>query len=403
MIHTSSTLAGPLRRRRGFSLIELLIGLTLFGIVVAAAIGFLVAQSRTFKKLSDRSGEVQNGRFSRDLLRQEIRTAGTNVTDEQPVLVLANDSVFAFNSDLLTTSADSVRLTGAVYVDPYASSGQSTALTVDRAMTLVGSHPSFSYPLQSYSQSTMVFINSDAELLQYRFVPDSSTTDASDYVLYRQVNDGPPEAVSSGLRRSGGKPFFRYWYDPSRYGAVNPELDTVPRGWLPLTKPVPQRGIMPDTGTAVSMRIDAVRAVEVMYEATPPKGGTREVVRFMVPMPNAAAARQGRACGRPPLAPPSPHVRWESDSNAVMVTWSGAVDDGGGEEDVVRYVLWRSRVPVAGWGEPLTTVGAKDAAAGYSYKDTGMQSGRTYRYALAVQDCTPNVSSQSTSNAVHVP
>ena len=30
------------------------------------------------------SNTVQNGRFSRDLLRQELRAAGTNVTDVQP-------------------------------------------------------------------------------------------------------------------------------------------------------------------------------------------------------------------------------------------------------------------------------------------------------------------------------
>lgn len=404
MSHLSQAPVGASRTRRGFSLVELLIGLTLFGIVIAAAIGFLVAQSRTFKKLSDRSGEVQNGRFSRDLMRQEIRTAGTNVTDQQPTLVYANDSVFAFNTDLLTANADSVRFTGAVYVDRFATAGQSTAITLDRAQAIRGSVPSFTYPLTSYSQSPFVFINSDAELLQYRFVPDSSTVDPGDYVLYRQVNDGAPEAVSVGLRRSQGKPFFRYWYDPSRFGAANAELDTVPRGWLPLVKNVAQRGIAPDTGTAVTMRIDAVRSVEVVYEATPPKGTAREVLRFMVPMPNVAGARQGRACGRPPLAPTSPTVAWNADSNAVMVSWARAVDDGNGEQDAIRYVLWRQRLPATGFGDPLTTIGVVQGTTTYRYKDGGVEHGNvTYRYALAVQDCTPNVSTQVVSATVVVP
>ena len=106
----------PARRPRGFTLAELMIAMALFGIVLTSAVGFLVAQSKGFRVLADRSASVQNGRFGRDILRQEIRTAGTNVTEEQPTIVYAADEVFAFNSDLTTNRRDSIRLTGAVYV-----------------------------------------------------------------------------------------------------------------------------------------------------------------------------------------------------------------------------------------------------------------------------------------------
>jgi prepilin-type N-terminal cleavage/methylation domain-containing protein len=390
------------RPRRGFTLAELMIAMALFGIVLTSAVGFLVAQSKGFRVLADRSASVQNGRFGRDILRQEIRTAGTNVTEEQPTVVYAADEVFAFNSDLTTNRRDSIRLTGAVYVDPFASDAEVTAITTARAITIPGS--GFGYPLQNYSQSGSMFINSDAELLTYRFAPDTAAGAGGTFVLYRQVNDKAPEVVASGLRRSPNRPFFRYWYDPARFGATNPNIDSVPRNWLPLMKNVAKRGVAPDTGTAVSMRIDALRAVEVTYEATLPRGGTRDVVRYMIPLPNVANARQSRACGRVPLAPQAPSVQWRTDSSAVMLNWTRATDDGAGERDAIRYVLWRRISGAATWGDPIATVGV-DAAGNYAYKDASVQRGvgRRYDYALAVQDCTPNLSALAASAAVTVP
>lgn len=390
------------RRRRGFSLIELLISLVLFGVVIAGAIGFVVSQSRGLRVLSDRANAVQSGRFGRDLLRQELRTAGTNVTEEQPILVLANDSALAFNADLTTNRQDSVGLTGAVYVDEFAPSSQVTAMTRDQQQAVSGSQPALLYPLQNYSQSPAVFINGDAELITYWFAPDSSDGHRT-YALWRRVNSAPPELVSSGLTRSRGAPFLRYYYDVSVYTPGETGLQPVPTTWLPLTKTVPRRGLDADTGTAVSRRIDALRAVEVQYEATPPKGEEREVVRFVVPLPNVVNARQSRACGRPPVLPPTPTVTWRADSQTVQITIPRAVDDGGGERDVIRYVLWRQRVGEASWGEPISTVAATQAAS-YDVRDAGQPTRPAqYRYALAAQDCTPNVSGLAISGPVNVP
>jgi prepilin-type N-terminal cleavage/methylation domain-containing protein len=390
------------KARDGLTLLELLIALVIFGLVIGGAIGFLAAQGKGLSLLSDRNAAVQNGRFGRDLLRQEIRTVGTNVTEEQPTIILANDSAFAFNSDLTTNSKDSVALTGAVYVDPFAPSAQVTAATLDRQFAVPGSQPTLRYPLQSYSVSPTIFINSDAETVSYRFVPDTAGA-ASTYALWRQVNDQAAELIATGLRRSLSIPFLRYYYDPSKFGALNPNLDTVPRAWLPLTKAVPRRGLDTDTGTAISTRIDALRAVEVTYEVTPARGGVREVVRYLVPMPNVANARQSRACGRPPIAPSAPSVAWIADSNVVRVTWGRAVDDGAGEKDAIRYVLWRQLSGATGWGEPISTIAATQAAT-YSVRDNGMTTRpATYRYALSVQDCTPNVSSLTVSGATLVP
>ena len=389
------------RARRGVTLAELLVTLAIFGIVGASAVGFLLAQTKGYRVTANRSDQIQNGRFGRDLMRQEIRTAGTHTTDYQPVVVYASDSVFAFNSDLLTNRADSARFTGAIYTDLFATSSEASSFDVGAARVIPGT--SFTYPLANYA--TVVGAAGDAETVIFRFARDTGSTNSADYMLLRSVNAGNPEMIASGLRRVGGRPFFRYWYDPTRYSSTVTDLDTVPRGWLPLAKTVAMRGFTPDTGIAITTRIDQIRTVEIAYEATRPKVGGSELVNYQVPLPNAAVDRQARACGRTPIAPASPAAAWNVDSAAVIISWSRAADDGGGESDAVRYVIWRKLTGAGTWGSPLATVSVSGASATYRYKDGGVDTGlgRSYQYALAVQDCTPNLSTVAASGNVVVP
>ncbi len=398
------TLATQRRARRGFTLAEVMVALVIFGVIMSAAFGFLLAQGKGFRSMAEKSAQIQNGRFGKDIMRQELRTAGTNVTDDQPVVVYASDSVFAFNTDLTTNRADSAKFTGAVYVDLYASSAEVNSLSLSNALTIPGSSPAFQYPLADYS--SVAGTNGEAELIIFRFTRDTTSGKAADFMLLRQVNNGTPEIIATGLRRSPAAPFFRFWYDPSRYNTALTDLDTVPRNWLPLAKTVALRGVTPDTGTAPSTRIDQIRGVEVTYEpTTPTSGGTRNVVRYTVPMPNTAVSRQARACGRPPIAPGSPVAAWRVDSNAVMLSWGAAADDGAGETDAVRYVLWRRPTGATTWGDPLATIGVVGGSSTYAYKDGGVERGfgRSYQYGLAVQDCTPNLSTLAGSGAVVVP
>ncbi len=388
------------RRRSGFTLAELMIALGLFGVVVSAGVAFLVRQSTGMRALALRSAQVQRGRAGREVLRQELRLAGTNITESQPILVLANDSTVAFNADLLTNRVDSTHFTGAVYVDPYAAGAEAQALRPEEALVVPGSTPAVQYPLAEYTQ--VPGTPGDAELVIFRFAADTAVPGGAEFLLLRQVNRQPPEVVAAGLRRAGSTPFFRYWRDPSRYTGGT-ALDTVPTAWLPLAKTVARRGVAPDTGTAASARIDAVRAVEVTYETRPPVNGRRDVVRFTVPLPNTAMPRQSRACGRAPAAPAALAAAWDADSGAVLLAWGKALDDGGGEGDAVRYVLWRRVAGAPAWPEPLATVSVVAATTTYRLRDAGAARGVTYQYALAVQDCTPNLSGMVTSGTVAVP
>jgi prepilin-type N-terminal cleavage/methylation domain-containing protein len=392
----------PIRRaRHGVTLVELLVTLVLFGVIGTSAIGFLLAQTKGFRLTSNRSEQVQNGRFGRDLMRQEMRTAGTNVTDFQPIVVYADDSVFAFNSDLLTNRADSSQFTGAIYTDLFASNSEAASFDVGVAQAIPGT--SFVYPLADYT--SVAGTAGEAETVIYRFVRDTGSVNGNDYMVMRQVNAGAPEMIASGLRRVGGKPFFRYWYDPTRYSLTLTDLDTVPRDWLPFAKTVALRGVIPDTGSAVTTRIDQIRTVEVSFEATRPLTSGNEEVNFQVPLPNTAIDRQARACGRAPIGPASPGAAWVADSGAVMLTWSRAPDDGAGESDAVRYVIWRRISGTTAWASPLASVSVSGVATTYHYKDGGVDTGlgRSYQYALAVQDCTPNLSGIAVSSSVVVP
>ena len=389
------------RLRRGVTLVELLVTMSIFGVVGASAVGFLLAQSKGFRLTANRSEQIQNGRFGRDLMRQEIRTAGTNTTDFQPVIVYASDSVFAFNSDLLTNRVDSAKFTGAIYTDLYATSAEASSFDVGSAGVIPGT--SFTYPLANYS--AVAGTAGEAETIIFRFVRDTGSSSSADFMLLRQVNNGKAEMIASGLRKVGTTPFFRYWYDPTRYSATATDLDSVPRAWLPLAKTVALMGAIPDTGIAVSTRIDQLRTVEVNFEATRPSTSGSELVNYQVPLPNAAVDRQARACGRTPIAPGSPSATWRADSAAVILTWPKAADDGAGESDAVRYVIWRRITGAATWGSPLASISVVGTTSTYRYKDGGVDTGlgRSYQYALAVQDCTPNLSGIAASGSVVVP
>lgn len=380
-----------MRHERGMTLVELLIAMTVFLLVLAAALRALGAQSRGFTKGAEEMGVLQNLRYGADQLDTELRMAGANVPARQPSLVFAGPTSLSLNADLVSNLAGDI---SAVYVDPDAPTGQVSALGTAAPITIPGSVPPFVYPLADYP-------NSPAETITFWFTADAETARSDDFVLMRQVNGQAAEPlVRAVLSPAGGGAFFQYWY---RAGAAALALEAVPPAWLPLRHSAPQHGQLPDTG-AVS-RIDDLRLVEVRYQVTNGRTGAEERIRAIttiVPLTNVGVKKL-QTCGDEPIFGQPVTATYVNLGGvpSVVLDWNASVDEATGETDVIRYVVWRRQSPVVVWGDPYTSI--PSGAPPYTFTDVDVVPGATYSYAVAAQDCTPTFSPLSVSAAVTIP
>jgi len=385
------------RNQRGMTLIELMISLMVFSIVMAAGLNFLRRQSESYRLGSNRMDMLQNLQFAANVLSLDLRTTGSNTPDEQPFLIYAGNDVVAFNADYTTNVANDA---WAVYYDPDAPTGSVTALVPSRSITIP--HTTFNYPSVAY-QALGGTGNSPAETIIFFFDPDSSTTRNDDYALFRQVNSDAPELVARNLLQTPGLPFFEYFWEKRPLSAPA-FVEQVPTSALPLMHSVPVHGSSADTGAAAL--IDSVRAVQVNFTTTNGLPGDAERLRSvtrLVRLPNAGLSVR-RSCGDEPLLGVNITAAGTTTGlgePAVNLTWTPATDEAGGEGDVTRYVVWRRAATNPDWGDPYLSVPA--GQANYTYQDLAVATGDRYFYALAAQDCTPSLSSQSISGLVVVP
>lgn len=372
---------------RGLTLVEMLIAMAVFGIVMAAGMTFLRDQGRSYARGSTGVTVLENVRFASDLLEREIRTAGSNVPDGQPFLVVADSAAIAFNADLTTNVPDDPF---AVYHDPDAPDEAVSALTRSMRLTLPGT--SFAYPDTNYRSGPG--INSAAETVTFVFRPDSSTARTDDVVLFRAVNGHEPELLARNLLRTPGAPFFAYVEEVEVAG--QPRVADVPASALPLTHSVPVHGSPADVGSAAA--IDRIRAVRVSFTTTDGSTGAGEHRRAIVQTVRLANAGLSisNACGDAPILgtdPTASVATLPGGRKGIEIEWDPAVDEDGGEEDVVRYVVWR-RTDSGEWGDPLTSLAA--GRPRYSHQDGKAEPGVDYWYRLAAQDCSARQSETST-------
>ena len=358
-----------MRSERGITLIEMLIAMVIFLIVLAGAMSAIGAQNRGFNKGLEEMGILQNLRYGVQQMEQEIRMAGANTPAGQPELVYAGVNAFSFNSDLISNVVGDI---SAVYIDPDAPAGHVTAMTTAMAAAVPGSSPAWTYPSAN-------FLLSPSETTTFWFTPDAATTRTDDFVLMRQVNDRVPEPlVRAILAPAGGAPFFSYRYlNVPAAGATT--VAAVPAGWLPLRHTAAQHGIPADVGTAA--RIDSLRAVQVQYQVTNMQTGAAERIRAIsavIPMPNIGL-RKLQSCGDVPIFLTGVLAVWNVATDNVDVTWNASVDEAAGEQDIIRYVIWRRAGAVVSWGDPIASIAPGSAT--YSFPDPDVVTGETYQYA----------------------
>lgn len=380
-----------MRNRSGFTLVELLIAITVFLIVLAAAMQGLSYQSRGFSRGADEMGILQNLRYGAEQLDQDLRMAGANAPDRQPSVVYAGPNSFSYNADITSNIVGDI---SAVYVDPDANPGEVSAFPLASATAIPASAPAFVYPLVDFAPS-------GAETVIYWFSADPETTRADDFVLNRRVNTRADEVLMRGVLAPTSGNFFKYYYLNAPVG-VAATVDSLPTAWGPLAHTAPNHGVLPDTG--IIARIDLLRAVEVKFRITNNRPGTAERIRSIsatIPLPNVGVKKL-QSCGDNPIftsavtatvvvgPPPS-----------VVVTWNASVDEAGGEQDIIRYVLWRRVFGVASWGDPYSSI--PSGAPPYSFTDAEPVPLTTYEYAVSAQDCTPLLSTKRVSGPAVIP
>lgn len=343
--------------RRGFTLAELAVAITLMGIVMGLVFPFFKMQSSAIRRQAGRFDAQQSAAFAINALDQDIRGAGADLAPTQRLAVHIGPTAITFNANLVTRDSGDVR---AMSWDPDADLAATSVLT--GVITLPNT------PGWTYTGAGTGF----AETVSY-WTENDTTGVTGDLRLMKRINARPPEIVARGLRANpGNQAMFQYIYR-----RPDGTLDSIPNSALPLR-----------SGDA---RVDSLRLVRVQLTARfRDRGGQivdrtlRRTLRIM-----NAGARNVATCGGAPVFT-SQVIADDTlvqGSPAVTVNWLPADDETSGERDVERYAIFR-RLPAAGSFaglEPLISVPA--GLASYSYLDTSVESGQEWIYGIAAQDC----------------
>lgn len=383
------------RSTAGFSLIELLVAMTMLVGVVGAGYALFKSQSTSFRQNTERYDLVQNARGSLEWSDRVIRTMGAGVVGQQPMMVYGSGSVLAFNADYV--ERDTTDMRWAAYWNPDVPATDAHVWDNAQATAVPNSSPSYSYPASTYRMSNGSL--SPAETYILYFESDAGTARVDDYILYQRVNAGTPEILARNLLpASSGAPFFEYLLQ--RVLSTGDTMFVATGGLLPLVRRELVSGIS-TADSASYVRPDSVRAVRLNYRVTNGHTGAAERIREVstvietpnngIPMPTV--------CGRAPL-PPGALAVTEVGVGAghAQLTWSLSADQDAGEIDVRQYVVWRRLAAATVWAEPILVVRTEPGQASYSSLVTDNTPGTAYQFAVAAQDCTPNLSSLVTTD-----
>jgi prepilin-type N-terminal cleavage/methylation domain-containing protein len=381
-----------LRRRPGFTLIEVVVAMTVILVIMSLATRFFMEQTQMLSNQSGRLEAQQNAQFSLATLDREIRVAGIGVVDAQPILVQADPRAITFNADLVT------RITGdpsAVYVDADVDVASTLSFAMADRIGLPLA-PAKTYPDTSYYLGPGVA--SRAETISFWVSRDSTSSDPQEFLLFRRINGGTPRVVARSLRVQSTDTVFQY-FKKDTTGALLP----VGSGQLPVYHSAKIHGSTADTGK--SALSDSIKAVRVRMTAMYRDRRGVQIIRridMTIQLMNAGLIRRN-SCGESPLGPlPSATVGTDPDTGdpIVSVTWAKSGDEGAGEKDVERYSIFR-RLSSGGFGEPLASIPAGSET--YTFKDAGATPGEELVYGVTAQDCTPNVSSMNSTGIVTIP
>jgi prepilin-type N-terminal cleavage/methylation domain-containing protein len=378
------------RRHFGFSLLELVVAMTLIGVTLALTVPFFRTQVQAFGNVAGRDDARQNARYGVSMIDRELRVAGIGVVDPQPLIVQASPNAITFNVDLVSRVQSDA---GAAYFDPDADAlGVVSMRTSTKvALPVTGNV----YPDSNYYQAAGA--PSAAETISFWVAPDPDPAANGTYALYRRVNELPPTLVAKALSLPPNEPVFRY-FKADTLG----QLVEIPQASLPLYHFAPIHNSKGDT--AKSALSDSIRVVRVRLTGVYTDRSGKKLARPVetgIRIMNAGLLHFA-TCGDPPIfASAVTPTTVIVPSTAVTIRWNSSVDQAAGEKDVEQYSIYRRKDTDPAFAEPLASV--PSGSATYSFTDTQVASGDRWVYGVAARDCGGQSSALLSSPLVIVP
>lgn len=377
--------------RRGFTLLEMIVAMSILGLVLGLTVPFFRNEMISFEKHAGRLDAQQNARYGISTIDRELRIAGVGVVDAQPLIVQAAANAITFNVDLVSGSPTDV---AAAYYDPDAPDAEVVALGRSRRITLPLSL--FAYPDTDYTQQGGA--PSNAETISYWVAPDPAPQPGfqGTQILYRRVNNGTPVIIAQGLVLHSGEPVFRYFKADTLGAPVE-----IPSAALPIYHTAPIHNSLRDS--AASALTDSIRIVRVHLNAIYVDRDGKTVERTAetgIRIMNAGLLHHS-TCGESPIFGAGVTGAVSVDSLSVVLNWSRAFDEYSGERDVEMYAVYRKAPTDPAFGEPLASIAA--GALNYSFTDTQVSSGDQWIYGVAAMDCSGQASPISITGTFTIP
>lgn len=363
--------------RRGFTLIEIVVAVTLTLAVFAITLPFVRAQTRSLGSTAARLDAEQIARYAQRAIDKDLRLA---IADEgQALIVLAGPMAISFNANLKARDTSDVN---ALEIDANAD----TLLT--ESWRLANAAP---LPLTAVTYPTAEYFGADGSLshnetISYFLHPDTVSGRSDIYVLWRRVNAGDSVRIVRGVHVPADSAFFSY------QTVSGGTLTTIAPASLPLYW---------DTTAVSDIRAVTIRAAG-FYRNSRENQDIIRTVYWTTFLGNAVASPT--TCGDAPAAPtgvsnpPSKQTGSGSNSYHVRVTWTASGDDGNGDADVTHYIISIAPNATPYVWKPVGQIAARSAAT-YRYDHYFPANVGSVKYGVHAVDCGANASAVATHNA----
>jgi len=363
------------RKRRGFSLVEMLVAITLTLAVFAITLPFVRAQSRALGDNAGRLDAEQIARYAQRAIDRELRLA---ISDPgQSMIVYAGPMGIAFNANLLAADTSDP---SALSVEVGAQPTLTEAWRVANAATIPKT--ARTYPTVNYTDANGAL--SRIETISYFLHPDTFPDRSDIYVLYRRVNARDSVQVVRNVHVPADSSFFTY------QRMVNGALTAIPTASLPLFW---------DTTAVNEIRAVGLRSAGFFRNRQTGVDVIRTVY-WMTSLVNAGTSVGAAGCSGVPALPGNSGFNidvYDDDDDRplrVRLRWQASADDEDDDFSATQYVIERRRTTDTLW----TAVGSVPAMGenDYEWFDYPSLVSGSYQYGLRVLGCAGDFSARRT-------